>query len=166
MGEVIEDYRLAAATLQSLVDEVGEADWARSALRPAFTIRDLVNHVVAGHVFLGAMARGEQPPAWTADHVGDDPPAALGAATEGLVRMAAAPGDLFRKVPTPLGEQAFMFIVVILTNELWLHAWQLSRVLDVSLDPPLAACVLTSLAAAQTWKLTEPGLLDWGSLRG
>ena len=80
--------------------------------------------------------------------------------------MAAAPGDLVRKVPTPLGEQAFMFVVVLLTNELWLHGWQLSRVLDVSLDAPREACVLTSLAAAQTWKLTEPGLLDWGSLRG
>ena len=59
-----------------------------------------------------------------------------------------------------LGMQAFMFVVVLLTNELWLHGWQLSRFLDVSLDAPREACVLTSLAAAQTWRLTEPGFWD------
>ena len=134
MDEVISDYRRIVDGVQSIVDEIGEDDWGRPTPCTEWTVRDLLNHLVAGQRRFGAMARGERPPARGTDVLGADPKGTFRDATAEVQALAATPGMLEKRLATPLGEQPGSFVVLLQGNELMVHGWDLARSIGAPTD--------------------------------
>jgi uncharacterized protein (TIGR03086 family) len=134
MDEVISDYRRIVDGVQPIVDRIGDGDWDRPTPCAEWTVRDVLNHLVAGQRRLGAAVRGEEPAPRGADVLGTDPKGAFRDATAEVLTLAATPGVLERRMATPLGEQPASFVVVMQGNELMVHGWDLARGLGAPTD--------------------------------
>lgn len=126
------------AQLQQVVPKLGEAV---SHVRPehlvlptpcaAWTLRDLLNHVIGGaemfaDAFGGAPLHdisGRMP-----DRVGDDPLTAFGAAAERFGAATQAPGAMERVLPLPFGAMTVQTFLRFVAFDLIVHTWDVNSV--------------------------------------
>ncbi|GLZ37235.1 TIGR03086 family metal-binding protein [Actinokineospora sp. NBRC 105648] len=110
---------------------------------PAWTARDLANHVVAGDRMAVALFEGATTETaidiLTSEWLHDDPIAAFTTAADALHHAAAAPGALDRVVAHPSGPIPGRTLIGFRIGEHLVHAWDLARALhtDDTLDPTL-----------------------------
>ncbi|HWG74657.1 MAG TPA: TIGR03086 family metal-binding protein [Acidimicrobiales bacterium] len=105
--------------------------WAAATPCPAWTVRDLVAHLVAGNrLFIGALG-GEAPDPSGAGAPDASAPAALVEgyrATVGpLLKAFAAPGVLQRMVSVPFGTVPGIVALHLRITETLVHGWDLAR---------------------------------------
>ena len=98
----------------------------------AFTVRDVLRHMIVGATAFAAAYRGEDPP--EADL--RDPLAAFGPALGGLAAAITAPGALARTIQTPFGPldgERFARYVVL---DGLVHGWDLAIATGAAYEPP------------------------------
>ena len=145
----------ASAEFERVVRQLPGDSWNRPT-PSQISVRELVEHVVAGNRFtallLAGVGRDEARGMLTGSQLGDDPVAAV---VESARRQADAFADAppEQPVPGPAGDipaEAFLRLRLV---DLVLHAWDLLRAaeLDETLDPP----VVIGLS-----RLVEPHLKD------
>jgi uncharacterized protein (TIGR03086 family) len=77
MSDQLELLGRAVAATGAIVLGVPAQSWAAPTPCPAWDVRALTNHMVAGNHFFASMARGTSDMSlWANDYLGDDPAAA------------------------------------------------------------------------------------------
>jgi uncharacterized protein (TIGR03086 family) len=117
---------------------------------PPWTVRELVNHIVTGNLFIASIVAGEPPPDRSADHLGADPVAAYRASVDRLHRVFAEHDVLSGTYRTPVGEGPGALLVNMRFNELVVHAWDVAKATGQStdLDRELVEASLAHLKAS------------------
>ncbi|MFC9897466.1 TIGR03086 family metal-binding protein [Nocardia sp. NPDC127579] len=144
-----------------LVDRIDHADLTKPTPCADWTLHGLLTHMIAQHYGFAAAARGAaDPTVWKPRPLGPDPAAEYRAAAEHVLVAFAEPGVLAREFPlvefgpdvrVP-GAQAVGFHLV----DYVVHAWDVAKTLDTTVDFDVAA-----LAAAHAIAAAVPG----GALR-
>jgi uncharacterized protein (TIGR03086 family) len=95
-----------------------------------WSVRDLLNHVVAGHHWSAAVVNGTTPGTGGGeppDLIGDDPAAAYAASSRVLLDAFSAPGALERTCATPTGDMPGAAWINFPTFDTYVHGWDLAR---------------------------------------
>lgn len=149
--ERFEALDIAAGEFARRLDAVTAAEWEQPSVCADWTVRDLVNHVVAGSKMSAAIALGasrdEAVALFHGDHLGDDPRAAFAAAAAEQSDALRTPGVLEATVHHPIGDVTGSQLLGFRIGDLTLHSWDLARTIgaDETLDPELVEVVWTSL---------------------
>jgi uncharacterized protein (TIGR03086 family) len=124
------------------------------------TVREVVDHVVAGNIFAVRLLAGapaaKATAALDADHLRDDPLFAVSASC-GSQWSTFAGADEDRVLHHPSGDISVDTFVRFRLGELVVHAWDLA--VGGSLDPSLDPAVVEGL-----WDLVEPDLDEMRSM--
>jgi uncharacterized protein (TIGR03086 family) len=143
----------ASAQLIRTVSSVDAVAWSNTT--PAdLTVREVVDHVVAGNIFATRLLAGAGAAASVAgldqDQLGDNPLAAIATSCEAQrVVFAAADQDL--PLHHPSGDIPFETFVRFRVGDLVIHAWDIA--IGAGLDPTLDPAVVNEL-----WTLVKPHL--------
>lgn len=105
----------------------------------AWTVHDLVNHVVGGNVRYAMILRGDEPEAVLAtrdvDFLGADPVGAYRSSFQGVTEAFGSPGILKATVHHPKsGPMTGAQLRVLRVNELTVHGWDLARAIGANED--------------------------------
>ncbi|MEU0095810.1 maleylpyruvate isomerase family mycothiol-dependent enzyme [Kribbella sp. NPDC006257] len=126
------------------------------------TVREVVDHVVAGNIFavrlLAGACAADAVADLDADHLGDDALAAV--VTSGAEQLTAfAAADQTRSLHHPSRDISYQTFVRFRLGELVIHAWDLAvgADLDRTLNPVVAEAL---------WAMVEPHLDDMRSIGG
>lgn len=143
----------SAAEFERRLAAVGDDQWEASTPCQEWTVRDLVNHVVAANRMSVALLHGasaeEVRAAWGQDALGDD-------AMASFVDSAASQGAAFREEgalertcahPTQ-GDVPGLQLLGFRLADQTLHAWDLARAIgaDEQLDPELVELLYAGMA--------------------
>lgn len=129
----IDGLATVLGTVGELVDSVEPGQWNASTPCPAWTVRDLVGHLVLGHHLFTGLLRGEATTApgsldpASGDVLGDAPVAAYRAAGDGLLTAFRQPGAMERIVRAPAGDVPGVVAVHLRVVEELVHGWDLAR---------------------------------------
>lgn len=132
-----------------------------------WTVRDLLNHVVATLWLADALFADAQPehplapgglPA--ADLIGPDPAAAYAEAAAAALASARADGALASAHQTPIGKMPGEALAGFTTMDVFVHGWDLARATgqDAAFDPDLTEYVLTVARQAITDDRRAPAI--------
>lgn len=114
-------------------------DWDRPSPCQGWTARDVLGHVGAGVRFGTALLTGQQPQwhptARPADEVEGDPQQWWRSITEGSA-AAVTSADLDKEVDSPMGRRTIGAGLGFPAIDLFVHAWDLSRVVGAEVDIP------------------------------
>jgi uncharacterized protein (TIGR03086 family) len=148
--DVIARFAAAAAQADRVVAAVRPDQLGDPTPCPPWTVRDLINHIVTGNLFIASIVAGEAPPDRTADHLGADPLAAYRASVRRLHEVFADHDVLSGTYRTPVGEGPGSLLVSMRFNELVVHAWDVAKASGQStdLDRELAEESLAHLKAS------------------
>ncbi|MCC8249399.1 TIGR03086 family metal-binding protein [Saccharothrix luteola] len=146
--ELLDAHERALAGVTRLVERIEPGEWANDTPCTEWTVRDLLNHLVAEQLWVPPLLAGstieEVGDRFDGDVLGDDPVgswrAAAGAARDALVRDGALEQDVhLSRGPTPATYYAWE-----LTLDLAVHGWDLARGVDAGspLDAELAEALL------------------------
>ncbi len=110
----------------------------------AWSVRQVINHMVAGNLRTLGTVAGQARPAPPEDRLGDDPLGAFRASVRELRAAVLVEGALDRTIPTPVGERPGTFLLLIRGAEMALHAWDIAKATGQStdLDPELSEQLL------------------------
>jgi uncharacterized protein (TIGR03086 family) len=136
----LDAHERAAAGFEDKVKllEMGQLD--RPTPCEGWTVRDLLQHVVGGNtmtvMLIDGASKADALAAMQADHLGDDPLAAVkrsNAAATAALRAA----DLTKVVDHPAMQMPVSQLLQFRVGDLLLHAWDLARAIgiDETLDP-------------------------------
>lgn len=150
---IVDLLAAAGAQLERIVSSVAPSSWDN--LTPCdITVCEVVNHVVAGNTFAVRLLSGASAAAATADldadHLGDDPLAALATSCEAQ-RAAFANADQALALHHPSGDISVDTFLRFRLGELVVHAWDVA--IGAGLDSTLDAPVADGL-----WAMVEPHL--------
>jgi uncharacterized protein (TIGR03086 family) len=114
-------------------------DWDRPSPCAGWTARDVLGHVGSGVRFGTALLAGQQPQ-WNpterpADEVEGDPQQWWRSVTEGSAD-AVASADLDKEVDSPMGRRTIAAGLSFPAVDLFVHAWDVSRVVGADVDIP------------------------------
>ncbi|HEV8569911.1 MAG TPA: TIGR03086 family metal-binding protein [Actinoplanes sp.] len=146
--ELLELYRRSISGFLTRVERIGARDWDRPTPCPAWTVRDLVNHVVYEDRWAVPLMAGrtiaEVGDRFDGDLLGDDPVGRTVDAAKQAEAAAAEPGALERTVqlsfgPTPADEYTWQMVA-----EHLLHGWDLAAATGA--DRRLDAVVVSACA--------------------
>lgn len=126
-GNPIAGFDRALAAVGELVAGVGVGQWTAPTPCTAWTVCDLVNHLVTGHLSFTALLGGTPPPERDSDHLGDDPAAAYSDAGAALAAAFAAPGILERVFQSPIGPAPGAALLQLRIAEQLVHGWDLAQ---------------------------------------
>lgn len=150
--EPLTALRTATDAFTAVVHQVGADQWDAPTPCDAWTVSDLVSHVVGGNAMsvamLGGCSQAESAPFLAGLPLGDDPVATYEAGAAAQLAAFEEDGALERVVSHPMmdmpGSQAIEFRV----GDLTLHAWDLARAIgaDETLPPELVAEVYERMA--------------------
>jgi uncharacterized protein (TIGR03086 family) len=136
MRELIEAMELMTA----LVQGVHEDQWQLPTPCPDWSVRQLVNHVVAGQLIFARALDGEPLETLIAirekDNLGHDPVGAYRSSSEVLLSAASAPGVLERPMRVPVGTVPGAVGLNLRLVECLAHGWDLARATQQRFDPP------------------------------
>ncbi|MFC5263988.1 TIGR03086 family metal-binding protein [Kribbella qitaiheensis] len=149
----VEVIRAAAGEFERVVGSLPVDVWDNGT--PCdITVREVVDHVVAGNVFAVRLLAGasvaEATAGLDADQLGDDPLGAVVASCESQ-STAFAGADENRVLHHPSGDISLDTFVRFRLGELVVHSWDLA--VGGGLDPSLDPAVIEAL-----WALVEPNL--------
>jgi uncharacterized protein (TIGR03086 family) len=156
---IVDLLQAAAAQFERIVASLPAETWD-NATPSDITVRETVDHVVAGNIFairlLAGASAAEATAGLDADHLGDDPLFAVSATCESQW-SAFAGADEDRVLHHPSGDISVDTFVQFRLGELVVHAWDLAvgGGLDRSLDP----AVVEGL-----WDMVEPHLDEMRSM--
>jgi uncharacterized protein (TIGR03086 family) len=125
-----------------LVAQVRQEQWTVATPCTEWNVRQLVDHLVAGHQLFARVLRGEPfeeaSPAVraVADRLGNDARGAYDASARDLLAAFAAPGVLERAVRVPFGTVPGAVARHLRITECLVHGWDLATALGVPFDPP------------------------------
>ncbi|MER5883755.1 TIGR03086 family metal-binding protein [Streptomyces sp. NPDC001941] len=140
-GGVLEAFTRVQDTVGSLVRATAPDRFGLPTPCAAWTVRDLLDHLVWEHVIWGGLAHGTPPTdGHTDDHLGDDHVAAFEAAAAHARDAFMAPGMTARSFGPAPGRR----VVEQLLVELLVHGWDLATALgrDRDLEPDIARAAL------------------------
>lgn len=156
---VVDLFAAADAQLMRIAGAVPATDWDN--LTPAeLTVREVVDHIVAGNIFAVRLLSGASAAEATAnldtDQLGADPLAALATSCEAQ-RAAFATADNDRPLHHPSGDITFDTFVRFRLGDLVVHAWDIAigADLDPTLDPQLTD---------HLWAMVEPHRTEMQSM--
>jgi uncharacterized protein (TIGR03086 family) len=125
-AEIDQLARVMAIT-GDLIDGIRPDQWAAATPCTAWTVRELVNHLVTGNLFFIAILGDQQVPDRAADHLGDDPPAAYRSSTVPLLAAFAQPGVADRIYQAPIGPTPGAALVHLRITEQLVHGWDIAQ---------------------------------------
>ncbi|HEX6497603.1 MAG TPA: TIGR03086 family metal-binding protein [Micromonosporaceae bacterium] len=136
----VADRVVAAVPVDQLDAPTPCADWR---------VHDVINHLVTGNLLAVSLITGDPPPDRSADHLGDQPLAALRDSLRRLDKAFTTDGVLTRRYRGPVGETPGSRLVWMRTAELAVHAWDIARATaqPTDLDQYLAEIVLATFRA-------------------
>lgn len=125
--------------LGAAIASVRPSDMDRPTPCLAWTLRDLLNHVIGGaqmftEAFLGGPVldiSGKLP-----DVVGDDPSGAFGAAATRFGEALEQPGTLERVLDLPFGAMTVGTFLRFVAFDLTVHAWDIASVTGATVEIP------------------------------
>ena len=172
MDEVATMRRVIEVT-GKVVDNIGPAQLSAPSPCSAWTVRDVLDHLVLGsEVFARCVRDGAIPDAdlsaiLTTEELDDDRQAAYHRSMDAALDAFALPGALDRLVHLPIGEMPGRLAVNIAIVEVTTHGWDLARATGQStaLDPEIAgiayriASTLVSDAQRATGRFGPPVLV-------
>ncbi len=109
------------------------AQWAQDTPCPGWTVRDLVNHLVAGDLLFTALLSGAPPRSPDEllsggdDRLGDDPVAAHRSASDGLLAAFRRPGVTEQVLQVPIGPVPGTVALHLRITETLVHGWDLAH---------------------------------------
>jgi uncharacterized protein (TIGR03086 family) len=145
----------ASARFGTLVHAARADQWDLPTPCAGWSVRDLVNHVVAENLWTAPLMEGatiaEVGDAYDGDVLGADPVSAWAAAAGSARRAVDAPGALDRTVHLSFGDTPATEYVDQLFADHLVHAWDLAQAIgaDSRLDPDLVAACATWFAAVE-----------------
>jgi uncharacterized protein (TIGR03086 family) len=114
---------------------------------PEMTVRELMNHMIAGNLMFAGAARGEKldMTLFEADHLGDDPGAAYRSAADQAVEAWSRDGVLEEVLE--FGGMPGAFVIRLHLTEELVHGWDLAHSTgqDTATDEQLAAMALEAM---------------------
>jgi uncharacterized protein (TIGR03086 family) len=119
----------------------------------SWTVRDLVNHIVAGsHWYAATMSSGEWSPPGDQDHTAGDFVVDYDRGIAETLAAFGAPGALERPVTLPFGTFPGEMFLGLATTDTFVHGWDLAKATGqpTDLDPVLAAQLLERARAVMT----------------
>jgi len=121
------------------LDLVTTDAWQLITTCDAWTVHDLVNHVVGGNVRYAMILRGDEAEAVLATHdvdaLGSDPVGAYRSSFQGVTEAFGSPGILTTTVHHPKsGPMTGAQLRVLRVNELTVHGWDLARAIGANQD--------------------------------
>lgn len=137
----VDDLKLVLGRVGDLVADVQPTQWAAATPCPAWTVRELVNHMLLGHRLFTGILRGEAsvtPDALepATDLLGDDPAAVYRAAAADLLSEFRRPGALDATIVVPVGPVPGIAAVRLRTVEEIVHGWDLAQAIGRPLTFP------------------------------
>ena len=154
---VASSLRRADAGFAAVLAQVAGGKWALPTPCAAWTVRQLVGHVVCGSAMATAIARGADRKAAIAvlgrDLLGDDPLSAYREVLDEQARALDDPAALGRRCAHPAGDVTGAQLLAFRTSDLLVHTWDLAVALDVpvALDRELVDEVWHSLQPMRTF---------------
>jgi uncharacterized protein (TIGR03086 family) len=100
-----------------------------------FTVRDVLEHMIAGGTAFAAMFRGETPSGDAGAGDGDTV-ARFNAAMAELVDAMRSPGALERTIPAPFGDVPGDVFARFVVLDGLVHAWDIATATGLPFDPP------------------------------
>jgi len=134
-------WPLIHAEREALIGDLGtltDEQWATRSLCAEWTVRDVLNHLVAGaDLFAIAAAEGSVPDEklgalMTGDNLGDDYKAAFKAASDRAIAAFSPPGTLEKTVVLPFGEMPAGVALNIAIFDVATHTWDLAKATEQS----------------------------------
>lgn len=150
MSDIREIHERVIQLSTTIVSQVGGDDLARPTPCTAWTLRDLLGHMITQHYGFAAAAEGKgaAPGTWEPRSLGEHPVAEYAAAAEHVVTAFSFEDVLERpfalpEISTDLtfpGSQAIGFHLI----DYVVHSWDVARSIgaDIDLDPDIAAIAL------------------------
>ncbi|MFP5319098.1 MAG: TIGR03086 family metal-binding protein [Acidimicrobiia bacterium] len=127
MGVVDLDRR-AAGGMARLIDGVSDGQLDAPTPCPAWTVRDLVAHIVAGNLKYTEIGQGQDWSRGAPDvDLDDDPGAMYRRTSETMLAAWERPGVLHRETPLPLGRGPAELALFLHLGETLVHGWDLAR---------------------------------------
>lgn len=116
----------AAAESERIAGNVRPDQWDLPTPCTEWSVRDVVNHLVGGNVMNVAAFDG--PTAFSdADHVGDDPAAALAASNRAIIERLNRPGALGETAHLPYGSFPGQLVATFRFIDLLNHSWDVAK---------------------------------------
>ncbi|MFG2825284.1 TIGR03086 family metal-binding protein [Kitasatospora sp. NPDC048365] len=157
-------YGAAAQEFGRLVAAVPKDRWSASTPCPRWTVRDLVNHVTAQHLWVCQLLGGYTPEQlgrrFEGDVLGVNPEGVWQSAAHSGADALAAPGAPDRLIHPPYGLRDAGGYAVELIAETVVHSWDLARALGEPgrMAPEAAAFALTEFRGYRN--LAATGLFE------
>ena len=128
----IDELRMSLDATGHLVAGVRAEQWSQPTPCTGWTVRQLVNHLVAGNrLFAGILSGQPMPPPeqreQSADQLGDDPGTAYRASASDLVAAFGRPGVLQQKFTVPVGQVPGIAALHLRVVEAIVHGWDLAH---------------------------------------
>lgn len=132
---------LVLATATGLVGGIRPDQLGDPTPCEAWTVRDLVNHLVGGGQLFAAAFSGEDLSGMDAnaplpDFLGDDPAGAWKASVASFQEALARPGVLERDVALPFATLPAAAALDVAATDVLIHCWDLARATGQPFDPP------------------------------
>jgi uncharacterized protein (TIGR03086 family) len=148
-------HRRSSARFGELVRAIRPDQWDLPTPCVEWSVRDLVNHVVAENLWTAPLMTGraiaDVGSAYDGDVLGDDPVAAWDSAAASARAAVAAPGAIERIVHLSFGDTPAGEYVQQLFADHLLHGWDLAQAIgsDDDLDPDLVDACATWFATVE-----------------
>lgn len=136
-----EIHRRACHGLTSLVMAITENQWELPTPNPGWDVRELVNHLVGGSVWVAPLLQGmtieQVGDRFDGDLLGDDPKSAWKKAATEAAEACFDEGAMDRTVHLSFGDTPAADYIVERVADLAMHTWDLARAIgaDESIDP-------------------------------
>ena len=125
--DVVDLDRRAASGLAVLIDATSSDQFAKPTPCPAWSVRDLLAHLVAGNVKYTEIGHGRD---WYRGapevDLGDDPAGTYRQTLETMLQAWSQPDVLERETPLPVGRGPAAAALYLHVGEILVHGWDLA----------------------------------------
>jgi uncharacterized protein (TIGR03086 family) len=149
---IVDRFVLASVEFERTIRDIAPGQWEAATPCPAWTVRDLVNHMTRGNLsyarLLAGGTRAEFLRLRDTDALGDDPPGAFRRSARTCAEAFRQPGALARVLDYPLGLVHGRQALAVRTADSTIHTWDLACAIgaDDRLEPSLVSWICAHLA--------------------